>query len=193
MKSKSRDTLALVFLAYLVQERSKKKQTQLPPGPKSIPVLGHLHLIGKNPHQDLQKLAEKHGSIMYLRFGFVSNIIVSSPRAAKQFLKIHDLNFASRPHNEAAMYVAYDHRNLTFGAYGPYWRDMRKLCTLELLSNAKINSFQAMRKEEIRLLVDSIENATREHIELDMTEEFGLVVRRANHLKAIPASRLHLY
>ncbi|KAK1352170.1 hypothetical protein POM88_053674 [Heracleum sosnowskyi] len=28
---------------------------------------------------------------------------------------------------------------------------------------------------------------------LDMTEEFGLVVRRANHLKAIPASRLHLY
>lgn len=29
--------------------------------------------------------------------------------------------------------------------------------------------------------------------ELDMTEEFGLVVRRANHLTATPSCRLHVY
>ncbi|KAK1371686.1 Flavonoid 3'-monooxygenase [Heracleum sosnowskyi] len=163
-------TLALLLLAYLLRAWSKKKlERRLPPGPKSIPVLGHLHLIGKNPHQDMQKLAEKHGPIMYLRFGFVRNIIVSSPQAAKQFLKIHDINFASRPPHEASKYISYDQRNLSFGAYGPYSRNMRKLCTLELLSSVKINTFKAMRKEEIRLLVDNIENAAREHVSVDLS------------------------
>lgn len=157
-------------IRYLLRAWSKKKfERNLPPSPKSIPVLGHLHLIGKNPHQDMKKLAEKHGPIMYLQFGFVRNIIVSSPEAAKQFLKIHDLNFASRPPHEAAKYISYDQRNLSFGAYGPYWRNMRKLCTLELLSSTKINSFKAMRKEEIRLLVDSIGNAAREHVSVDLS------------------------
>ncbi|KAK1371660.1 putative flavonoid 3-hydroxylase [Heracleum sosnowskyi] len=162
-------TLAVVLLAYLLQAWSKKEQRQLPPGPKSIPILGHLHLIGKNPHQGLQKLAQKHGPIMYVRFGSVPNIIVSSPQAAKQFLKIHDLNFASRPPHDAAKHVSYDQRNLSFGEYGPYWRSMRKLCTLELLNNIKINSFQALRKEEIKLLVDSIVNAAREHVAVDLS------------------------
>ncbi|KAK1371661.1 hypothetical protein POM88_037753 [Heracleum sosnowskyi] len=165
-------TLALLLLAYLLQAWSKKKlERRLPPGPKSIPVLGHLHLIGKNPHQDMQKLAEKHGPIMYLRFGFVRNIIVSSPQAAKQFLKIHDINFASRPPHEASKYISYDQRNLSFGAYGPYWRNMRKLCTLELLSSVKINTFKAMRKEELGLLVDSIQDAAREGVAVDLSDK----------------------
>ncbi|KAK1371681.1 Flavonoid 3-hydroxylase [Heracleum sosnowskyi] len=165
-------TLALLLLAYLLQAWSKKKlERRLPPGPKSIPVLGHLHLIGKNPHQDMQKLAEKHGPVMYLRFGFVRNIIVSSPQAAKQFLKIHDINFASRPPHEASKYISYDQRNLSFGAYGPYWRNMRKLCTLELLSSVKINTFKAMRKEELGLLVDSIQDAAREGVAVDLSDK----------------------
>ncbi|KAK1371688.1 hypothetical protein POM88_037780 [Heracleum sosnowskyi] len=141
--------LALVLLAYLQQAWSKKKfEKRLPPGPKSIPVLGHLHLIGKNPHQDMQKLAEEHGPIMYLRFGFVRNIIVSSPQAAKQFLKIHDMNFASRPPHEAAKYISYDQRNLSFGAYGPYWRNM-----------------------QLGLLVDSIQDAAREGVAVDLSDK----------------------
>ncbi|WOG81801.1 hypothetical protein DCAR_0100952 [Daucus carota subsp. sativus] len=167
-------TPALLILAYLFQAWSKKKfERRLPPGPKSIPVLGHLHLIGKNPHQDMQKLAEEHGPVMYLRFGFVRNIIVSSPQAAKQFLKNYDLNFVNRPPHEAAKYISYDQRNLSFGSYGPYWRNMRKLCTLELLSSTKINSFKSMRKEEIRFLVDRIENAAREHDTVDLSDLVG--------------------
>ncbi|KAK3022591.1 hypothetical protein RJ639_046196, partial [Escallonia herrerae] len=165
--------LALVVFAYALQswfkKKKKKSNGRLPPSPKSLPILGHLHMLGKNPHQDLHKLAEKHGPVMYMRFGFVPNIIVSSPQAAEQFLKIHDLVYASRPPHEAAKYISYDQRNLSFSPYGTYWRDMRKLCTLELLSNLKINSFQAMRREELGLLVEVIENAAKERVAVDLS------------------------
>nr|GMD21308.1 cytochrome P450 CYP736A12-like [Ipomoea batatas] len=122
---------ALSLIHGLAKKMNGKK---LPPGPRGLPILGHLHLIGKNPHQDLNKLAKQYGPIMYLRFGFVDNIVVSSPQAAELFLKTHDLVFANRPPNEAAKYISYDQKNLSFSQYGPYWRSMRKLCTLQLLN-----------------------------------------------------------
>ncbi|KAL1830988.1 hypothetical protein ACET3Z_000639 [Daucus carota] len=147
----------------------RRTQRNLPPGPKGLPIIGHLHLLGKNPHQDLQKLSEKHGPIMSMRLGFVPNIIVSSPDAAKLFLKTHDLNFASRPPLEAAKHISYENRNLSFSTYGPYWRNMRKLCTLELLSNLKINSFRALREKEVKELVNILEHAAEEHIAVDIS------------------------
>ncbi|KAK0608914.1 hypothetical protein LWI29_037945 [Acer saccharum] len=37
--------------------------------------------------------------------------------------------------------------------------DVRKICTIELLSHVKINSFKSMRKEELDLLIASIKEA----------------------------------
>lgn len=149
--------------------RRRKKNERLPPGPKGVPVLGHLHMLGKNPHQDLYRIAKDHGPIMYMRFGFVPNIVVSSPEAAELFLKTHDLVFASRPPHQAAKYLSWDQRNLSFGAYGPYWRNMRKLCTLELLSILKINSYQPMRREELGLFVESLKEAAKERVAVDLS------------------------
>uniref|UniRef100_A0A3Q7FJX0 Cytochrome P450 n=1 Tax=Solanum lycopersicum TaxID=4081 RepID=A0A3Q7FJX0_SOLLC len=61
-----------------------------------------------------------------MRFDLVPIIVASSPHAAEQFLKKHDLIFASRPNNRVAQFAAYNQRNLTFAKYGPYWRNMRK-------------------------------------------------------------------
>ncbi|XP_049390197.1 cytochrome P450 71AU50-like [Solanum stenotomum] len=161
--------VALLYLLHEIWRNNKRKK--LPPSPKEIPILGHLHhLLGKNPHQDLNILAKKYGPIMYLRLGFVDNIIVSSPQVAEQFLKTYDQNFASRPPHEASKYISYDQNNLTFGTYGPYWRNMRKLCTLELLSTLKINSFQSMRREELNLLIETLKKKSHEKIVVDLSE-----------------------
>ncbi|KAK4485965.1 hypothetical protein RD792_008619 [Penstemon davidsonii] len=150
--------IALIsFVATSLLHKLTKKKKKLPPGPKGFPIIGHLHLLGKNPHQDLCNLAKEHGPIMYLRFGLVPNIIVSSPKAAELFLKTHDLVFASRPPHQAAKYLSWDQKNMSFGSYGPYWRKMRKLCTLELLSSLRINSFEPMRREELTLFIESLE------------------------------------
>nr|GMC96713.1 cytochrome P450 CYP736A12-like [Ipomoea batatas]GME09957.1 cytochrome P450 CYP736A12-like [Ipomoea batatas] len=149
---------AISILKVLFMKNNCKK---LPPGPRGLPILGHFHLVGKNPHKDLQKLSKTYGPIMHLRFGFVDNIVASTPAAAKMFLKTHDLNFATRPLSEAAKYISNGQKGLSFGQYGPYWRNVRKLCTLEFLSNLKINSFQPMRREELCLLVESFKQAAQ--------------------------------
>ncbi|KAL2246555.1 UNVERIFIED_CONTAM: Cytochrome 71AU50 [Sesamum indicum] len=161
--------LSVIVLVYLLQELlSLTEKKRLPPGPRGLPILGHLHLLGKNPHQNLYHLAQKHGPIMGLRLGFVPTVVVSSPAGAELVLKTHDLVFANRPRNEASKYIMYEQKDLAFGQYGPYWRNMRKLCTLELLSNRRINEFGAMRKVELELLVSSLKRAAemREIVDL---------------------------
>lgn len=160
--------ILFLYLLQLILSIGKKKK--LAPGPIGLPILGHFHLLGKNPHQDLHNLARKHGPIMYLRFGFVPTIVVSSPAGAELILKTHDLVFASRPHNEASQYIGYGQTNITFGKYGTYWRNMRKLCTLELLSNHRINQFRAMRKAEVGLLVSSLKQEAESGQTVDVSE-----------------------
>ena len=159
----------IVFIYFLQQQLGPRYKKKLPPGPKGLPIIGHFHLVGKNPHRDLYSLARKHGPIMGLRFGFVPTLVVSSPAAAELILKTHDLIFASRPPNEVAACLLYDGRDLAFGPYGPYWRQMRKLCTLKLLSNVKISQFQPMRRAELGLLVASLKRAAERREAVDLS------------------------
>ncbi|XP_060186303.1 cytochrome P450 71AU50-like [Lycium barbarum] len=167
--------LALAFFAlfFLLQELqkkfSKKKKLKLPPGPRGLPLLGNLHMVGENLHQDLYKIAKKHGPIISMHFGLVPVIVASSPYAAEQFLKIHDLIFSSRPSNEVSEGIFYNRRNLVSAKYGPYWRNVRKLCTLQLLSNAKILAFQPMRKQELGILVNFIKQAANDRDVIDLS------------------------
>ncbi|XP_042015621.1 cytochrome P450 71AU50-like [Salvia splendens] len=149
--------LPATLLVYLLITRNNTQTP--PPGPTGLPILGHFHLLGPNPHVSLRNLARNHGPVMGLRFGLVPAVVVSSPAAAELALKTHDLVFASRPRNDASRVISYDQRNLVFGPYGPYWRDMRKLCTLHLLSAAKITQFEPLRKAEVGLLVASLKEA----------------------------------
>ncbi|XP_047964893.1 cytochrome P450 71AU50-like [Salvia hispanica] len=53
--------------------------------------------------------------------------------------------------------------------YGLYWQNMRKLCTVELLSTLKISSFRSMRREELGLFVESLNEASRLHVAVDLS------------------------
>ncbi|KAG6660891.1 hypothetical protein CIPAW_03G136200 [Carya illinoinensis] len=192
--------LALLVLAYLLRQwalKSWNKNRKLPPGPRGFPIFGSLHSLGEFPHRDLQRLAQKYGPIMHLRLGFVPAIVVSSPQAAELFLKAHDLVFASRPPMESAKYIAYEQRSMIFAPYGSYWRNIRKMCTLELLSNVKIDSFKSMRNEEIGLLVKFIQEAASICVAVDLSAKkyedkdldekgFKAVMHEAMYLGAVP-------
>ncbi|XP_059433243.1 cytochrome P450 71AU50-like [Corylus avellana] len=164
----------LVMLAYLLREWAWKSSSKLPPGLRGFPFFGNLHMLGELPHPDLHQLAQKHGPIMYLCLGLIyfcttPAIVVSSPQAAEQFLKAHDLVFASRPPLEATKHISYEQKNLSMSPYGSYWRNIRKMCTLELLSSRKINSFKHMRKEELGLLIKFIQEAARDCVAVDLS------------------------
>ncbi|KAL5998405.1 hypothetical protein ACLOJK_009345 [Asimina triloba] len=168
--------LALGFLGLLnaaVRKKGRKTNQNLPPGPPGLPVLGNLLMLGDLPHHDLHKLAGEHGPIMYLRLGFVPTIVVSSPEAAQEFLRTHDLNFASRPVTEVAKYMGYHGKSMAFGEYGPYWRHLRKWCTLELLSSLKIGHFKPMRRQELALLLHSINDSAKAQVPVNLSTKLS--------------------
>ncbi|KAK2655921.1 hypothetical protein Ddye_008973 [Dipteronia dyeriana] len=170
-------TLAITFTFFFFRKalagQRNGKAKRSPPGPRGFPIFGSLHLLGKYPHRDLQKLAQKYGSIVFLKLGLMPTVVVSSPQAAEQFLKTHDLVFASRPPLEASKYISYDQKNFSFAQYGSYWRTVRKLCTLELLSNLKINAFKSIRKEELDLLIDYVQEAASSCTAVDLSAKLG--------------------
>ncbi|KAK9063808.1 hypothetical protein SSX86_017680 [Deinandra increscens subsp. villosa] len=163
-----------IFLRHWRSTHLRRKN--LPPGPVPLPVIGSMHLLGTLPHRSLHKLSQKYGPIMSMRLGSVQFVIVSSPEAAKIFLGTHDTVFASRPGIQAAKYLSYDNTGMTFAEYGPYWRSVRKFCTLELLSAKKINGFCGMRKEEIGVMVEELKVAAKVGKAVNLSETASSVI-----------------
>eukprot|EP01018_Ginkgo_biloba_P005069 Gb_27806 [translate_table: standard] len=151
--------LAVLLVAWIFLKRrhgSPDQKLKLPPGPRPLPIIGNLHMLGKLPHRKLRELSKKYGPIMFLRLGSVPTVVASTPEMAKEFLKTHDLIFASRPATCQGKYVVYNSTDLGFAPYGPYWRKMRKVCVLELLSSKRIESMKFIREEEIAVMRESI-------------------------------------
>ncbi|CAI0407041.1 unnamed protein product [Linum tenue] len=63
---------------------------------------------------------------------------------------------ASRPSGLAQEIIFYGCKDLVFSPHGDHWRQMRKLCTMELLSAKRALSFRSIRLQEVANLVASI-------------------------------------
>ncbi|KAH7565819.1 hypothetical protein JRO89_XS08G0021500 [Xanthoceras sorbifolium] len=79
--------LFLIIQAIFLLKKRDAETKRLPPGPRGFPIFGSLHLLGKYPYRDLHKLAQKYGSIMFMRLGLKPTVVVSSPQVAELFLK----------------------------------------------------------------------------------------------------------
>ncbi|XP_038685421.1 cytochrome P450 71D9-like [Tripterygium wilfordii] len=155
-----------IFMAMKIGKRSKST-SKLPPGPWKLPLIGNLHqMVGSLPHHALRDLAKKYGPFMYLQLGQVPTIVVSSADYAKEVMKTHDINFAKRPYNLAADIIFYNFKDVLFAPYGEYWRQMRKICTVEVLSGRRVQATRPIREEETFEFIKSISLKARSKINL---------------------------
>nr|Q6QNI4.1 RecName: Full=Psoralen synthase; AltName: Full=Cytochrome P450 CYP71AJ1 [Ammi majus]AAT06911.1 psoralen synthase [Ammi majus] len=150
--------LVTIFL-YKWLTLKKTPLKNLPPSPPQYPIIGNLHQIGPDPQASLRDLAQKYGPLMFLKFGTVPVLVVSSADAAREALKTHDLVFADRPYSSVANKIFYNGKDMVFARYTEYWRQVKSICVTQLLSNKRVNSFHYVREEEVDLLVQNLENS----------------------------------
>ncbi|KAJ0980126.1 hypothetical protein J5N97_008381 [Dioscorea zingiberensis] len=155
--------LSIFILFKLTGAASRRRSStsrpgaKLPPGPWRLPIIGNLHnMVGSAPHERLTELAKKHGPLMHLKLGQVSTIVVSSRDVAREMMKTHDLCISDRPVTPSIEIFTYGGQGLIFTPYGEYWRQMRKICVLELLSQKRVQSFRSIREEEVSKFIHSI-------------------------------------
>ncbi|KAK2971812.1 hypothetical protein RJ640_009721 [Escallonia rubra] len=160
--------LASFLFMHMIAKHSKRSKSKLPPGPQELPLIGNLHqLIGSAlPHHTLRDLAQKHGPIMHLKLGERTAIIISLPEAAEAALKTHELSIAQRPILASIEAMSYGGFGVVFSPYGKYWKQLRKICTMELLSAKRVRSFRSVREEEVSKFIDSISSSSSSVINL---------------------------
>ncbi|CAN1252590.1 Premnaspirodiene oxygenase [Linum perenne] len=96
-------------------------------------------MMSHGTHHQLRELSQKYGPMMRLQLGELTTLVVSTP------------------HNLLAPNIMfYGCKDVAFAPYGEHWRQMRKICIVELLSARRVSSFSSIRMEEVSRLVADI-------------------------------------
>ncbi|OMO74974.1 Cytochrome P450 [Corchorus olitorius] len=152
--------LFLLSLLWILKRVSTNTNQNLkaPEAGGAWPVIGHLHLLGgsKPLHIILANMADKYGPIFTIKLGMRRALIVSNSETAKECFTTNDKAFATRPKVAATMHMCYNNAMIGFAPYGPYWRQVRKLATLQLLSNNRLDMLKHVRESEVKLLLQEL-------------------------------------
>ncbi|KAL0356323.1 UNVERIFIED_CONTAM: cytochrome [Sesamum radiatum] len=163
--------LGLISL-YFIAKWLHKPRKKLPASPPKLPILGNLHQLSALTHRSLQSLGRKYGPLMLLHFGSRPVIIVQSADAASEIMKTNDLIFADKPGSRTTRRLFYDMKDISVAPYGEYWRRLKSVCVLQLLSSKRVQSFNSIREEETALLVKRIESHCPSRSPVNLSELF---------------------
>ncbi|KAF3438674.1 hypothetical protein FNV43_RR21438 [Rhamnella rubrinervis] len=178
-------SFVIIFIIFLIllykwSTMSTTSKSTSPPSPPKLPIIGNLHQLGRHPHRSLQALAQRHGPLMLLHLGSVPVLIVSTAELAKVIMKTHDLDFSDRPKLTAFDKLLYNFKDMAMSPYGEYWRQVRSISVLHLLSNKMVQSFRDIREEETKSMLEKMESNSCVNLsELLMTLTNDIVCRVA--------------
>nr|XP_007134139.1 hypothetical protein PHAVU_010G022600g [Phaseolus vulgaris]ESW06133.1 hypothetical protein PHAVU_010G022600g [Phaseolus vulgaris] len=140
------------------ESTKRKKGTKIPEPYGALPFIGHLHLLNARiPYfRTFSAMAEKYGPIFCVKLGCHPTIVVNSREIAKECLTTNDRVFASRPNTTGGRLMGYNNAIFGLAPYGNYWREIRKMAVLEILSSYRLEKLKHVRDTETFSLVKDL-------------------------------------
>lgn len=152
----------IIIVSYCLRRwRAANKAKSAPVEAKGAwPIFGHLPLLGGStpPHITLGAMADKYGPLFTIRLGVYPSLVISSSEIAKECFTINDTSVNSRPKLAVVDHIGYNYAMFGFAPSGPYWREMRKITTLELLSNRRLELLKHIRVSEVSIFLKELHN-----------------------------------
>ncbi|CAK8533666.1 unnamed protein product [Lathyrus sativus] len=153
--------ISLVSLLFFLFRFSKVSHTKVPPIISgSWPLLGHLPLMRntQTPHKTLGALVDKYGPIFTIKLGATNALVLSNWELAKECFTKNDIVVSSRPKPVAVELMSYNQAFIGWAPYGTYWRQLRKIVTLEILSNRRVELLSHIRVSEVETSIKELVN-----------------------------------
>lgn len=154
----------VIINKYLTSLR-KNNPHSLPPGPKSLPLVGCIFqmLRNKPTFRWMHKLMdEMQTEIACFRLGSTHVIPVTSPELGCEFLKKQDSIFSSRPVCMSAELTSAKYLSAVLSPLGDQQKKMKRIVVSGVLSPAKHHWLHSKRVEEADHLVNYIHNQCKD-------------------------------
>ncbi|KAK0605230.1 hypothetical protein LWI29_024369 [Acer saccharum] len=144
-----------VYFYHFNRTTSCNRYSAPPQAGGAWPIIGHMHLFGDHQltHKTLGAMADKYGPVFTIRLGSHRVLVLNSWEAARDCFTVHDKVFSNRPSTAAFKLLGYDYAMFGFAPYSSYWREMRKIATIQLLSNHRIDLLKNIRVAEVQTAI----------------------------------------
>ncbi|KAA0037914.1 hypothetical protein IC582_007841 [Cucumis melo] len=149
-------TLCLAFFFFWRLKSKPTSTSNLPPGPKPLPLIGNLLDFGDKPHKSLATMAKVHGPIISLKLGRVTAVVVSSSAMAKEVLQTNDQFLCNRVVPEALTAHSHDQLGFPWIPVSPLWRNYRKICNNKLFAGKILDTNENLRRKKVEELVEIV-------------------------------------
>ncbi|KAK2992326.1 hypothetical protein RJ640_020319 [Escallonia rubra] len=172
---------AFLVCLHFVLRKNNGRKNRAPAAAGAWPLVGHLRLLRgpQLPHVVLGSMADKYGPIFRIRLGVFQALVVSDWKIAKECLTTNDKAFSNRPKSVAVEVMGYNYAMFGLGPYGSYWRQMRKISILELLSNHRVGMLEQVRESEVQASIKDIYDTWKKNkgatniLKMEMQPWFG--------------------
>ncbi|XP_025097346.1 cytochrome P450 2B5-like [Pomacea canaliculata] len=143
----------MVTLVLLLWRWSTRRPSSLPPGSgTALPLIGHQHLLSRNPRVQFAAWRRQYGDVFSLYVGNRLIVVLSGYRVIKDALMTHGDVFSDRPHMFLTDVIA-KNRGVV-GTSGAHWKEQRKV-SLEILREMGLGR---------NLLAEKIQEEVREYV-----------------------------
>lgn len=145
--------LGLFLFTHVVKSVSKFKSTNLPPGPKPLPLIGNLLQVPKTSQwQTFYSWSKKYGPVMSLDMMGQSLIVLSTNRAAMDLLSQKGSQYSDRPRMIVASELATRGLHTLFRNYDSRFRLHQRMGG-PLLNPRAARCYQPLQEMESRQLL----------------------------------------